>query len=89
MSLPNASQSSRMPDDLWEKVKPFLPAGKQQEGGEQAVVADQEVGAEDREREDENGEPEHSGKDEPVPVQASVSFLMPFRAHRGLSCCMR
>jgi putative transposase len=28
MSLPNASQSWRMPDKLWEKVKPFLPLGK-------------------------------------------------------------
>jgi putative transposase len=28
MSLQNASQSWRMPDELWEKVKPFLPPGK-------------------------------------------------------------
>jgi putative transposase len=28
MSLPTASQSWRMPDELWEKVKPFLPPGK-------------------------------------------------------------
>ncbi len=28
MSLPTASQSWRMPDELWEKVKPFLPPSK-------------------------------------------------------------
>jgi transposase len=28
MSLPTASQSWRMPDELWEKVKPLLPPGK-------------------------------------------------------------
>lgn len=28
MSLSNTSQSWRMPDELWEKVKPFLPPGK-------------------------------------------------------------
>jgi len=28
MSLSNTSQSWRMPDELWKKVKPFLPPGK-------------------------------------------------------------
>ncbi len=28
MNLPNASQSWRMPDELWKKVKPFLPPDK-------------------------------------------------------------
>jgi len=28
MSLSNTSQSWRMPDELWRKVKPFLPPGK-------------------------------------------------------------
>jgi hypothetical protein len=28
MSLPTASQSWRMPDEPWEKVKPFLPPRK-------------------------------------------------------------
>jgi putative transposase len=28
MSLPTARQSWRMPDELWEKVKPLLPTGK-------------------------------------------------------------
>ena len=28
MSLSNGSQCWRMPNELWEKVKPFLPPGK-------------------------------------------------------------
>jgi hypothetical protein len=28
MLLPYASQSLRMPDELWEKVQPFLPSDK-------------------------------------------------------------
>jgi len=78
----------RLPTSNAVDRKPHAGDRDKQDGGDQSVVADKEVGAEDDEREDENGNPDYPGKEEPVPVQAGVSFVMPFTAHCGLSCCL-
>ena len=63
--------------------------GGQQNGGEQAVVACQVVGAEVHERENEHGHPDHSGKEKLVPVQAGASCTSHISAHRCLWWCRR
>jgi len=75
------------PEQHEADCEPHAGVGDKQDGGDRAVAADLEVGAEDHEREEENGDPEHPGEDEPVPVQACASLTLLVSAHTCLSWC--